>query len=68
MWFADLFRDVNFITIFSCLQNQYEDVDHSGDWDAHSMSKCRSICGTNLEISSMAIFFPIHARDPWPNC
>jgi hypothetical protein len=41
---------------------------HSAWSLAHSNSKWRSTCGTNLQISIVEMFLPMHVREPWPNC
>ena len=49
------------------MTNQNVLTRHSRSSDAHSISKWRIICGINLPISMMEMFFPIHVREPYPN-
>jgi hypothetical protein len=50
-----------------CFANQYVVMLHSDFSDVHSRSKKRKICGMNLPISMIEIFFPMHVLDPYPN-
>ena len=42
-------------------------VVHSLDGSTNSTSNVRRICVTNLPISMMEMFLPMHVRAPWPN-
>jgi hypothetical protein len=60
-------RGYTLVSISLCRQNHCALAVHSGLVDAHSNSKWRSTCGTNLLISIKEMFLPMHVREPWPN-
>jgi hypothetical protein len=60
-------RTLNLTSISVCFQNQAALVFHSSFFDTHSKSKVCRTRGTNLPISIIEMFFPMHVRAPCPN-